>query len=397
MRLCIAIISSLIYLSGLTACVSTAILTPLADEEIIAEVEDSFPTLDPVKFGGLINVEPEDQVFKLSDQQIKDFLKYYNKITQREVSGHIKVYEYLKDIGDRFTYDDQTNNAETTLRTASGNCMSLAVLTTALARLVNIEIKYELVNRVPIYQEYGSVIFNAQHIRSIIYEPLNDPGTGVQVFRSKAVIDYYPSRYSYASGFVSRNKFIGMYYQNLAAEALGKDDYQSTFWLLEESLANDVDNADAINTMAVLHRRAGEVDKAEALFKYGIKEASNKITLLRNYQVFLRTQDRLIDAERVAKELEGLEDLNPFGWLLAANEAYAESDHTTALTLYKKAIELAPYLHQGYLGIAKIEYSRGNFSAANKALVKAREEAFDEKARTLYDAKLEALSRERFN
>ena len=84
------------------------------------------------------------------------------------------------------------------------------------------------------------------------------------------------------------------------------------------------------------------------------------------------------DADRVSKELEGLEDLNPFGWLHAANAAYDESDYTTALTLYKKAVELAPYLHQGYLGVAKSEYQLGHFASASKALKKAKEEAFDE-------------------
>jgi Tfp pilus assembly protein PilF len=275
--------------------------------------------------------------------------------------------------------------------------MSLAILTTALARAANIEIEYQLVNRLPVYQEYGSLIFNARHIRSVIYEPLAEVGSGVQIWRNKAVIDYYPSRYSYASGNVGVDKFVGMYYQNLAAEALAKDDFNRAFWLLKKSLEVDKDNAEAINSMAVLNRRVGDDVTAEELYKYGIKHADNKVSLLRNYHLLLTLQNRTVDAARVAKELEGLEDLNPFRWLHAANEAYDEADYKTAIDLYEKALEMAPYLHQGYFGIAKSEFQLGNYVASGEALDKAREEAFDMRAKDLYQAKLYALNKVRFN
>jgi len=388
---------NLILLINLCACASTELATPLQDETIIENVKPQLPDLDDSLFGEPVYIEQQEDTFALTEDQKTHFLEYLQHSSRQDKPKHKRVYEYLKDIGLKFEYSNITSNAENTLRTKTGNCMSLAVLTSALAKTAEIEIKYQLVNRVPIYQEFGSVIFNAKHIRSIIYEPLLNPGAGVNIWRGKAIIDYYPSRYSYVDGNVSEVEFIGMYYRNVAAEALGREDYQSSYWLLKRSLEIDPEDSEAINSLAVLHRRVGDNETAEALYKYGIKHARNKIVLLKNYQVLLELQNRTDDAAKVSRELEGLEDLNPFRWLHAGNEAYAENNLDTALTLYKKVIELAPYLHQGYFGIAKSEYKRGNFISARKALEKAQEEAFDQKAKSLYEAKLYALKKERYN
>ena len=152
-----------------------------------------------------------------------------------------------------------------------------------------------------------------------------------------------------------------------------------------------------INSLAVIHRRVGEIDKAEELYKYGIKNALNKIVLLKNYQILLLAQNRSEAAERIAKELENLEDLNPFNWLLAANEAFTDADYAVAIKLYKKSIDLAPYLHQGHFGIAKSEYQRGNLRASRLALEEALEQAFDSGSKSIYEAKLAVMTKERFN
>ena len=388
---------TLILLSVLAACSSAPVAIPLVDLTIVEDAKDSFPSLNSTHFGEELQFEKEDEILALNPEQKKHFLDYYNSHSNSSKPGHQRLYEYLQDFGSDFEYANFTSNAESTLGNASGNCMSLAVLTTAFARTANIDIKYQLVNRVPIFQERGSVVFNAQHIRSIIFEPKPDLNTGVLVWRSKAIIDYYPTSNTFVNGFVSKPEFIAMYYRNLAAEALSKDENNRAYWLLKRSLEVEPENAEAINSLAVIHRRVGDYAKAEELYKYGIKNAFNKIVLLKNYQVLLLTQNRIADAERIAKELENLEDLNPFNWLLAANEAFDEKNYSVAIKLYEKSIELAPYLHQGHFGIAKSEYQRGNLKASRIALEEALEQAFDRGSKSIYEAKLAVLSKERFN
>ena len=388
---------TLTLLSVLAACSSAPVAIPLVDLTIVEDANDNFPLLNSEKFGDELQFEVEDEFLAISPEQKQHFMSYYNNYSNLSKPGHQRLYEYLQNVGEKFEYSNLTYDAETTLATSTGNCMSLAILTTALARTANIEIKYQLVNRVPIFQEYGSVVFNAQHIRSIIYEPKKEFNAGFAIWRSKAVIDYYPSNSNFVSGSVSKTEFVSMYYRNLAAEALAIDENNRAYWLLKRSLEIEPENAEAINSLAVIHRRVGDYAKAEELYKYGIKNAVNKIVLLKNYQILLQTQNRSEDAAKVAKELENLEDLNPFNWLLAANEAFDEKNYSVAIKLYEKSIKLAPYLHQGHFGIAKSEYQRGNLKASRIALEEALEQAFDKDSKSIYEAKLAVLSSERYN
>jgi len=385
----------LILLFSLFACVNTTDV--LIDKSIVVNAKESFPTLSVSHFGKSVDIQSEAEMLKLSDQQKETFFSYYYHPERKNISGHVRLYEYLESMGEKFKYSELTSNAEKTLHSKSGNCMSLAVLTTALAHSVNVDIKYQLVNRIPVYKEYGSVVFNAQHIRSIVYEDESLSDGTVNLVRKKAVIDYYPSSYNYVNGAVSKRGFIGMYYRNLAAEALALEDYNLSFWLLKHSLEVDPDNAGAINSLAVLHRRVGAEDVAEELYLYGIKHAESKVTLLKNYYILLNLQNRHADAERILKELDNLDDFSPFNWLQAANDAFKEKNYTTALKLYNKTITLAPYLHQGYFGIARTQYQLGHLRAAREALETALDKVFDIKAKSLYEAKLAVLKQERMN
>ena len=388
---------AIFYISILTACVSSLEETPLVDLSIIEDVKETFPELTSTQFGEPQYFADKNTVVELSAEQKKEFLNYFNSAVNNAKPDHQRLYEFLELFGDKFEYGNLTSNAKDTFAQARGNCMSLAVLTTALARVANVEIKYQLVNRIPVYQEYGSVIFNAQHIRSLVFEPKIENGSGLLLFRKKAVIDYYPSSSNFVSGNVSEDDFFSMYYRNLASEAIGINDNNKAYWLLRHSLDIEPENAQSINSLAVLHRRVGEYAKAEELYKYGIKNASNKITLLKNYKILLQSQERFIEAERITKELENLIDYDPFNWLHAANDAFDEGNYNLAFKLYNKAIELAPYLHQAHFGVAKTQYMRGNYIAAERSFKVAQDEAFDKKSKSIYEAKLSALSKERFN
>jgi len=166
---------------------------------------------------------------------------------------------------------------------------------------------------------------------------------------------------------------------------------------LRESLKYEPEHEEAINNLAVLHRRIGEEEKAEELYLYGIKNAKNKLTLLRNYKAMLAIQNRVDEVAAIQAKLDEYEDENPFEWIRAGNNAFDQKEYVIAKQFFEKAAEMAPYLHQAYFGMAKAEYMLGNPRATKNALNKALEEAYDQESKSVYEAKLEALSRERLN
>jgi tetratricopeptide (TPR) repeat protein len=98
------------------------------------------------------------------------------------------------------------------------------------------------------------------------------------------------------------------------------------------------------------------------------------------------------NAGQRATQLERLGEPNPFDWIHAAQQAHSEGQYTEAISLYKKAVAIAPYLHESYFGMARSHYELGNRERAETELAQALERADRASTRSLYEAKLAALT-----
>ena len=335
----------------------------------------------------------EDEIFQLSDEQQRKFLKYFNNGNNQNIASHRRVYNYLKKIVSNFNYQGETYTAEEAIRSSSGNCLSLAIITTALARLAGVDIGYQLVDDFPVYEQRGQVIFKGVHVRSILYFTETDFSRPKIIFgRTYLKVDYFPSGNERFIKFITEPEYVAMYYRNKAAEAIAAKDYSTAYWLVNKSLEYVPDNAQAINMMAVIHHQANHDLRAEEIYKYGIEYTEDKLTLLKNYQILLNGQGRLEEANRLSEVIAGYEDPSPFNMMHIANEEYIKGNYSTAIHYYRKATELAPYLHEGYFGLAKSYYLLGNIGAAKSNMQHAMKNAFKMSTKSLYQSKLMVLS-----
>jgi Tfp pilus assembly protein PilF len=204
-------------------------------------------------------------------------------------------------------------------------------------------------------------------------------------------VDYFPSGSERFIGNLSRDQFTGMYYSNLAADAIAAGEYPSAFWLLNKSMEFAPQSAAAINMMAVVYRRVGDDRMAEEIYRLGIEHVPDKVSLLSNYRILLIDQGRMNEANEIGARLDRLGETNPFDWIHAAQQAYNEGHYREALKLFEKAAEVAPYLHESYFGMAKSYFELGDFQSAKSELTQAKERAYRESTRSLYEAKLMAL------
>lgn len=356
---------------------------------------------EPMVFAdhGLFGKKPylisKDEIFQLSDEQIRDFLRYYNKWDNRNVAAHRRIYNYLKEIVSNFNYQGNTYTAEEAIRLSSGNCLSLAIITTALAHLVNVDTGYQLVDDTPVYEQQGQVVFKGVHIRSILYYTETDRSESKHTVlgRSSLKVDYFPSGNERFIKYITENEYVAMYYRNKAAEAIAKGNYSTAYWLVKKSLEYAPDSADAINLMAVIHRQANDLLRAEKIYQYGIKYADDKLSLLKNYKILLYQQERYDEAQRISEQIDRYDDPSPFNMMRIAREAYNNGDYSTAIRYFRKATELAPYLHEGYFGLAISYYQLGDIRAAKTYMHSAAEHAFKMSKKSLYQAKLMMLSK----
>ena len=343
-------------------------------------------------FGPRPDLPTVDEIHQLSPEQAKDFLDYMQSPVNANRKPHDRLFNYLEDFTRQFEYEGVTYSAGDTLTHRLGNCMSLAILTTALAQLSGLEIDYQLMDDVPVFEFNGKYVTKGVHIRSKIYDMDYIEKDGVRLFIKPGIsIDYFPTNRQRFIGNISNNKYLAMVYNNLAAEAFVSGDDSSAFWLSLEALHHDTDYSPAINMMAVLNRRNGDLDTAEFIYRYGIDHAEDKLSILKNYHILLKSTGRSEEAAQIQAQLDTMEDPNPFHWYQLGQSSFDRGEFRDAIRYYNKALSIVPYLHEAYLGIALSRYELGQYSATRNALKSAFEEAQKISTRNLYQSKLRAL------
>lgn len=335
---------------------------------------------------------PED-LFILSPSQQKIII---SEVQKKQAQG-LKLHEALRAILStklsNFTYYGETYAAEVAMRLNAGNCMSLAVLTTAYAKLLGLEFSYREVNTIPVYEKENNLILSSSHVQTIIYDAdfVQNPNE-FYFIKPSIVIDYFPNKNNRVGKLFDESAFISMYYRNLSADALVDNNLTRAFMLAEKAYSYNKENIDAINLLAVIHRRAGDEQSAEGIYRQGLKVDQSSLSLISNYIMLLRKQKRFDEAEIYQKKLDALDDPNPFHWLEQAYIAEQNQQINKAIMYYQKALANAPYLNQAYLGLYHIYLERQHFFRAKTMLKKALEWTYEIEQRKQYKSKLYSLT-----
>lgn len=352
------------------------------------------PQPDNSPFPLVEDIVTQEQIFQLTPQQKNEFLTFYYAKSQQDVRPDHRLYNYMEDKLANFDFRGETYNASTALSKLQGNCMSLAVVTTALARLVDLELTYQKVNSTPVYRKQKKLLTVSSHVRTKILDPWFKPEKNQFVFfRSGTVIDYFPSSSDYYAGKVEEQDFIAKYYQNVAAEAMVEENYAKAFYLLQSALLHSPLNPESINMLAVLYSKAGYSDLAEIYYRFGVDNNLGSINLYSNYHQYLLKTQQTERAAGVEAKLDLSDDRNPYAWLKLGHEAKNRGAVKMATYYYKKAIRFAPYLGEGYFALAKVHYQAGEVRQATAAMEIAVEKAYTPESRKLYYDKLSVLKK----
>ena len=341
-----------------------------------------------------INKEAVDQdVFYLSQKNKNELLAV---IKQKMLSGtpkHIALSEVMESKLGKFTYYGETFNAEQVANLNKGNCMSLAALTGAYAKVIGLDFSYKEVTTLPVFNKKNNLLLSSTHVQTILYDDSFIPKDDyLYLSKPNIVIDYFPDSSNRAGTKVSKESFISMYYKNLAADALIENKFENAFYLAEKAYQFDKTNVEIINLLGVIHRRAGDVVTAENIYKVGMEVNSPSLGLMSNYLMLLKSQQRFVEADAVEVKLGLLDDQNPYQWLEQAYAAHMQNNNDKAIRYYQKALRKAPYLHQAYIGLYQIYTIKGKYAQAKEMLVKALEWTYEIKERKQYKYKLYSLN-----
>jgi len=347
-------------------------------------------------FGFRPKIISKDEIYSLSTTQLNQFNLFYNEKSRSGVNPNRRIFQYLKEYEKQFRYSDLTLPAKDSLLQSEGNCLSLAILTAALAKSADIFIDHQLVETQPMYEQKNRMILTNQHVRSVLYEPYS---TGENILdnmkfdkrRKGVIIDYFSTKNSRVRKNLSESEFVSLFYKNKAADAIVEKHFNRAYWLVREAFSHTPNDGQAINMMALIHEKSEQKQQAEKLYKYGLRHTKNKLELLRNYYLLLKKQHRTAEAKRIKAQLDSISTPNPFDWVNLGDSAFNQQKYLEAKRYYRKAIGHAPYLHQAHFGMAKADFKLGNLKRARRSMEKAIKNTQDHGLQSFYKKELDKL------
>lgn len=381
--MCIRLIT-LIIIILLNACATN----PKTEQKQVRSLPNP-PVRADIFDSNIGTVESLQEIFALTHEQQDHFLEFYNSEANKSLTELDRIFEYLEVRMDNFNFHSDTLIAKDVLGKNTGNCLSLAILTKSLAKLVDIKVRYELVETPTIFQKENNFILNYRHVRTVLHSDLASEVVDGFITQNIMRIDYFPSKGTKTLRRVPENEFYAMFYNNKAVEAMIESEISLAYAYLTKSLILLPANAEAISMMGVLHSRIDLVADAEKLYQYGLKYSSEEEVLLKNYQSLLIRLNRIVEADKIALKLKKYNNTDPFNWIELADSAYQDQDYAQAIVYYRKAAKMASYLHEPYAGIARAKYKLGKNKAASDSILKALANSHNKKTTQRYQSKYE--------
>lgn len=375
------------------AVVATSACQSFDENKYVNEVEQLTPSWQLNAFK-VTDVETPADLFKLSPQQEQHFFTYYNDPAHKDVLPNLRLANYLEDLMLTFSYAGDTLKAQDVVGNRYGNCLSLALLTTAFAKLVGLDVKYQQVHTPPLYRRIDGILTTSTHVRSVVLGPKPERKGDIIFTRKRVIIDYFPSRLNDRGNYISEADFISMYYQNKSAEVLGKNPDLAYSYIAQAMKLNTA-NASTLNTLAVLYRSNGYSKEARALYEFAIENDIESVHTLSNFAVLLKKVGDMKTLAKIGDMYLKADDDNPYRWVDLGDAFLARGNLSNAETFFNKAIAAGPYLSEGYSGLAKVYFMQGKMVHAESMMEKAVSLTLPSGNRELYTAKLNAIQNSR--
>ncbi len=206
--------------------------------------------------------------------------------------------------------------AAETWRNRRGDCLSLSIMTLALARELGLEVHVQEV-RVPVsFDRRGGVDFLNKHVNVLMRN-----ATPLQAFSRRMpagdiVIDFEPQVGSHQRGTaLSDQALLARFLSNRGAEQLADGRNKAAYAHFKAAILAEPGYAAVYNNLAQLYLRHGINDAAEATLRRALAlDADSDLALVSLHQLLV-AQGRTAEAQVYERRLLAQRDRDPYYWL----------------------------------------------------------------------------------
>ena len=334
-----------------------------------------------------------DDIFKASDA-MKRYL-------QNDIAAQLRVKGPRQGLIDalnnkhqlKLDYDGaMTRNAAQTFEDRAGNCLSLVIMTAALAREMGMPVQFQSVLVDENWSRSGGIHFTSGHVNLVVGRPHSD-FKGSYEDNAHITIDFIEpgaNRHRRARP-IRRETVSAMFMNNRSAEALADGQFSEAYWWVREAIRQDPDFLSAYNTLGVIYRRNGNTVEAEQAFRYTLAREPANILFMSNLAMVLTDEGRINDAKALMDQVERKRPFAPFHFFNLGTEAMQAGDFKTARDMFTRELARDPYNHEFHFWLAAALTRLGDLPLAKRHLGIAMEFSTTRRERDIYAAKLDRI------
>lgn len=235
--------------------------------------------------------------------------------------------------------------AADTWRRGRGDCLSLTVLTYAMARELKLVSQMQEV-KVPVsFDRRGGVDFANEHVNVLVRESGLSKWNNGKLEPRDMIVDFEPQAAAHREGkALSDEAILARFYNNVGAGHLADDQQTLAYAYLRAAILTDPRYPSSYGNLALLYQRAGLVVDAEQLLRQALVLSNEATVPLNSLYRLLLAQGRDVEATDIARVLQSKREKDPYYWI-GLGRKYLEEGRTTQSI---DALEEAQLLTSGF-------------------------------------------------
>lgn len=293
----------------------------------------------------------------------------------------------------RLEYDSAaTRTASEAFDARSGNCLSLVIMTAALARHLELPVTFQSVDVEDSWTRGQSLLLAAGHVNLVLGHRMMDRAGGIGNDVALTV-DFLPPQdlRGRRVSVISEARVLAMFFNNRAAETLAQGDLDQAYAWARAAVAQDPGFTSARITLGVIYHRRGLLDSAEAVFRHALRAEPHNTQALADLSAVLSSQGRDAEALDVRQQLAKLESHPPFHFFDLGRAAVQRGDYEAGRGWLLRELSRDPDYHEVHFWLAVAYGGLGDARAARRHLTKAMANSTTRGEHDLYAAKLDRL------
>jgi Flp pilus assembly protein TadD len=292
-----------------------------------------------------------------------------------------------------------TRDARQAFAARSGNCLSLVILTAAMAKAMGVPVQYQSVFVPESWSRSQGITFYDGHV-NVSLRPTTGTGRISNLGKSESglmTIDFVAPEFldGRRARVIGEQTIVAMFLNNRSAEAIAAGRIDDAYWLAREAILQDPRFTTAYNTLAVVYRRKGEPARAERLLTQLLADEPGNVITLTNMVLIKRDLGQAAEADRLAAELKELQPFPPFYYFDLGVAAMKAQNYVTAREMFEKEVRRAGSYHEFHFWLALAYLHLGEPKLAQRQLNLALETSTTEASAQLYAGKLAHLRQQK--